>query len=232
VGAHEYAQSVNVAEAREVATTVDIYSTPLLTAREVARSLRMPESTLNVWLADRRPAPLVHAVDAERRGWPRVPFVGVVEAYVLRSLRDLGFSKASIRRAADLVREDFSDPYALAKERIATDGVGLFVRVADESLVQARDRQIAISEAISDYLTYISWDVTGNPSQLRLPQYPREAEVVIDPRFGWGVPVLARSRVPVDALVSLWKNGESIEAVSEEYELPTDVVENVLRQAA
>jgi uncharacterized protein (DUF433 family) len=171
-------------------------------------------------------------VDAERRGWPRVPFVGVVEAYVLRSLRDLGFSKASIRRAADLVREDFSDPYALAKERIATDGVGLFVRVADESLVQARDRQIAISEAISDYLTYISWDVTGNPSQLRLPQYPREAEVVIDPRFGWGVPVLARSRVPVDALVSLWKNGESIEAVSEEYELPTDVVENVLRQAA
>jgi len=161
-----------------------------------------------------------------------VPFVGVVEAYVLRSLRDLGFSKANIRRAADLVREDFSDPYALAKERIATDAVGLFVRVADESLVQARDRQIAISEAISDYLTYISWDVTGNPSQLRLPQYPREAEVVIDPRFGWGVPVLARSRVTVDALVALWKNGESIEAVSEEYELPTDVVENVLRQAA
>ncbi|MEP6816583.1 MAG: DUF433 domain-containing protein [Marmoricola sp.] len=50
---------------------------------------------------------------------------------------------------------------------------------------------------------------------------------MIDPRFGWGAPVLARSKVPVDALVSLWKNGESISAVSEEYDLPADVVEKV-----
>lgn len=212
--------------------TVDIYSTPLLTAREAARSLRMPESTLDGWLADRRPLPLVHSVDPERRGWSRMPFVGIVEAYVLRSLRELGFTKADIRRAADLVREEFDDPYALAKERIATDGVGLFVRVADDSLVHARDRQVAIREVIVDYLQYVVWDARGNPSQLRLPQYPREAEVMIDPRFGWGAPVLARSKVPVDALVSLWKNGESISAVSEEYDLPADVVENVLRQAA
>ena len=212
--------------------TVDIYSTPLLTAREAARSLRMPESTLDAWLVDPRGAPLVHAVAPERRGWPRVPFVGIVEAYVLRSLRELGFTKADVRRAAGLVRTEFDDPYALAKERIATDGVGLFVRVADESLVHARDRQVAIAEVISDYLQYVTWDATGSPSQLRLPQYPREAEVVIDPRFAWGAPVLARSRVPVDALVSLWKNGESIFAVSEEFELSADVVENVLRQAA
>lgn len=161
-----------------------------------------------------------------------MPFVGIVEAYVLRSLRELGFSKADIRRAADLVRHEFDDPYALARERIATDGVGLFVRIADDSLVHARDRQVAIREVIAGYLRYIVWDDKGNPLQLRLPQYPLAAEVIIDPRFGWGAPVLARSKVPVEALVSLWKNGESIAAVAEEYELPADVVENVLRQAA
>ena len=50
-----------------------------------ARYLGMPESTLDVWLLDRDQTPLVHAVQPERRGWPRVPFVGVIEAYVLRA---------------------------------------------------------------------------------------------------------------------------------------------------
>jgi hypothetical protein len=60
----------------------------------------------------------------------------------------------------------FDDPYALASQRIATDGVGLFVRFADEFLVHARDRQVAIPEVISDYLTYITWDTDGKPAQL------------------------------------------------------------------
>ncbi|MFD7156359.1 DUF433 domain-containing protein [Kribbella sp. NPDC059898] len=210
----------------------DIYEAPLLTAREAARTLKMPESTLDSWLADGSRPSLVHAVRPERRGWPRVPFVGVVEAYVLRTLRELGFSMPDIRRAADLVRSEFQDPYALARERIATDGVGLFVRVADQSVIHARDDQIAFPEVIAEYLTYISWDAEGNPARLRLPQYPAGAEVVIDPSFGWGAPVLAKSKVPVEALVSLWRTGEPISVVAEEYDLPADVVEDVLRQAA
>ncbi|NEA35958.1 DUF433 domain-containing protein [Streptomyces sp. SID13031] len=192
----------------------------------------MPESTLDSWLANDSRQPLVHALHPERRGWPRVPFVGIIEAYVLRTLRELGFSMPDIRRAADLVRSEFDDPYALASERVATDGVGLFVQVADESLVHTRDRQIAFPEVISEYLTYISWDTTGSPERLRLPQFPSQAEVIIDPRFGWGAPVLAKSKVPVEALVSLWRTGESISVVAEEYDLPADVVEDVLRQAA
>jgi uncharacterized protein (DUF433 family) len=211
---------------------IDIYRTPLLTARETARSLRMPESTLDAWLADSSGSSLVHAVAPERRGWPRVPFAGIVEAYVLRTLRELGFTMPDIRRAADLVRTEFQDPYALATKRIATDGVGLFVRVADESLVRAKDRQTAMAEVLAGYLTSISWDDTGNPAQLRLPQYPLEAAVVIDPRFGGGAPVLAKSKVPVESMVSLWRTGESIRDVAEEFDLTEDVVENVLRQAA
>ena len=57
---------------------IDYYSKPILTARETARYLGMPESTLDVWLLDRGKPPLVHAVQPERRGWPRVPFVGVI----------------------------------------------------------------------------------------------------------------------------------------------------------
>lgn len=210
----------------------DIYSTPILTARETAHYLKMPESTLDAWLASSHEQPLVHAVRPEKRGWPRVPFVGVIEAHVLRALRDLGMPMPDIRRAAELVRREFDDPYALARKRIATDGVALFVKMADNSLIHARDRQVAIADVLSDYLTYIDWDDTGNPQRLRLRDFPEGADVIIDPRFGWGSPVLAESKIRVEDLVALWRTGEPIRAVADEYGLSVDLVEDVLRQAA
>lgn len=211
---------------------MDRYRTPLLTARETARVLKMPESTLDSWLATSEHDALVHGVAPEKRGWPRVPFVGIVEAFVLRSLRDLGISMADVRRAADIVRQEFRDPYALAKERIATDGIRVFVRLADESIIHARDRQAAIEEVLRGHLRYITWDASGEPRSLRLPQYPDEAAVVIDPDFAWGAPVLARTKAPIDGMVALWRTGESMTSIAEEYGLPVSAVEDVLRQAA
>jgi uncharacterized protein (DUF433 family) len=210
---------------------VDIYRDPILTARETARYLRMPESTLDRWLAADH-TPLVHAVAPERRGWPRVPFVGVIEAYVLRALRDLRLSMHEIRLAADVVRKEFDDPYALARKRIATDGVTVFVRIADESLVHARTGQLAIREVLDEHLRYIDWDREGTARRLHLRHFSTSADVIIDPRFGWGVPVLAESKVRLADIVSLWRTGERISTVAEEYGLTVDLVEDVLRQAA
>lgn len=211
---------------------IDPHQTPLLTARETARHLKMPVSTLNVWLASPADAPLVHAVRSERRGWPRVPLAGIVEAWVLRALRESGMPMNDIRAAATTVRTEFNDPYALATRRIATDGVAVFARLADSSVLRARDRRHAIHDVLQDYLRHVDWDDTGTPIRLRLPDYPAGAEVVIDPRFGWGAPVLAQNKVKVEDVVALWRTGEPITAVAEEYNLAENVVEDVLRQAA
>ncbi|HWI42008.1 MAG TPA: DUF433 domain-containing protein [Nocardioides sp.] len=212
---------------------MDIYRTPLLTAREVARHLKMPESTLDVWIASQADdAPLIHAVQPERRGWPRMPFISIIETYVLRSLRELGAPKADVLRAAEIIRHEFGDEYALASKRIATDGIALFVELADKSILHVRDNQYGIREVLDGYLQYITWDDDGKPRNLRLRQYPDQAQVVIDPRFGWGAPVLANSRVPVEAMLDLWRTGEPMSIVSEEFDLPLTVVEDVLRVAA
>lgn len=212
---------------------VDIWRTPLLTARETARHLQMPETTLDGWLRD--PAdggPLVHGVVPEKRAAPRVPFVGIVEAYVLRSLRDLGTPLAEVRAAALLVRREFDDPYALASKRIATDGVNAFVRLLDESVVRAVDAQQGIREVLDGYLEHVEWDDRDRPLRIRLQQYPKQAAVVIDPRFGWGAPVLSHGKVPVDAMTQLWRAGESMQVIAHEFDLEPDVVEDVLRVAA
>lgn len=211
----------------------DKFNDPLLTPRDVARHLRIPESTLYYWLGEEAGgAPLVHRVVPEKRGWPSVPFVAVVEAYVLRSLRDLGLTKSKIREAAAEVRRSFRTPYALATQKITTDGVDIFVHYADGDLARVGDRQLPIREVIDDYLHYINWDVDdGFAASLRLRQYSDIAPVIIDPRFGWGAPVVESTKVPVDAVVELWTAGETLEDVAYEYDLTRDQVEAICRAA-
>lgn len=212
---------------------VDRFHDPLLTTKETARHLLIPRRTLNHWLAEEAGgAPLVHRVDPERRGWPTVPFIAVVEAYVLRSLRDLGLTKQKIRDAAAAVRAEFGTDYALATKKIVTDGVDIFLEYADGDLARVGDRQYPIREVLDGYLRYIAWDAGDEfASSLQLRQYPDIAPVVIDPRFGWGAPVVKQNRVPVDAVVEMWLAGDSLKDVGYEYDLDPDQVEAICRAA-
>jgi uncharacterized protein (DUF433 family) len=213
---------------------VDKFNDPLLTPKDVARHLRIPESTMYYWLGEEADgAPLVHRVVPEKRGWPSVPFVAVVEAYVLRSLRDLGLKKSEIRDAAAEVRRSFDTPYALATKKITTDGVDIFVHYADDELARIKDGQRPFRDMIGDYLYYINWDAADEfAGSLRLRQYPDVAPVIIDPRFGWGAPVVQSTNVPVDAVVDLWLAGESLEDVAYEYDMTRDQVEAICRAAS
>ncbi|QOC91417.1 DUF433 domain-containing protein [Micromonospora craniellae] len=214
---------------------IDKLHDALLTPSDAARYLGIPRSTMYSWLAEKAAgAPLVHSVPPVKRGWPSVPFVAVIEAYVLRSLRDLKLGKDKIRDAAAEIRRVFGSPYGLADQRIATDGIDVFVHYVDtDELARAGDQQMPIREVISDYLKCIVWEPSdAYPARLRLRQYPDNAQVIIDPRFGWGAPVVARTKVPVEAVVGMWRAGESSEVVADEYGLTVDEVEAVVRVAA
>ncbi|NDL61139.1 DUF433 domain-containing protein [Phytoactinopolyspora sp. XMNu-373] len=212
---------------------VDKFADPLLTAAEASRHLGIPRSTLQSWLKDDAPGgSLVHEVPARKRGYPSMPFVAVIEAYVLRSLRDLGLSKATIRQAALEVREAFDTPYALAAKRIVTDGVDLFIRHSPDQYTRVGDQQVPIREVLEDYLRDISFDKDGFPGRLRLRRYADAAELIIDPRFAWGAPVVADQKVPIHAVVDLWRAGEPMTVVADEFDLSPATVESICRVAA
>ncbi|MFE8014437.1 DUF433 domain-containing protein [Streptomyces antibioticus] len=189
----------------------------LLTPAEVASHLEIPRSTLKSWLNGKAGrAPLVHQVEPVRKGQPSVPFIGVAEAYVLRSLRSMGLRMSEIREAAAAVRDAFDTPYGLVSRGIATDGVSLLV---EHGWAPA-------SRALSDHLRRLTWEPGDNfPSSLRLRQYPDSLPVVIDPRFGHGLPVVAANRVPVRAITDLWEAGESVEDIAYDYDMTPEQVD-------
>lgn len=145
------------------------------------------------WLSQQAAgSPLVHSVPPERRGWPSVSFVAIVEAYVLRALRSLDIPTHKIREAAADIREQFGNEYALATRRFATDGIDVFIHHLDSDV----------------------------------------AEVVIDPRFAWGAPIVEPAKVPVEAVLSMWRAGEPPDVVADEYGLSVDQVNTLIRVAA
>src|SRR4051794_1627619 len=52
------------------------------------------------------------------------------------------------------------------------------------------------------------------------------------PALRWGAPVLSQSKVTVEDLVALWRSGERLVTIADEYDLTVDVVEDVLRRAS
>ncbi|MDO0977187.1 DUF433 domain-containing protein [Mycolicibacterium frederiksbergense] len=216
-----------------VATMVDIFKDPLFTPNEVSAYLKIPRSTVYHWLKPESGSPpLVHHLTPERRGAASVPFAALVEAFVLRALRnELKFTKQQIADTVADVRDTFGTDFALASNRIATDGIDIFVRHSEADFVRVGDHQVLIREVVGDYLKYIVWAPDSDyASRLRLRSFDSAvAPVIIDPRFGWGAPVVERNKVPVRAVIDLWASGESMATVADEYGLSEVEAEEICR---
>jgi len=200
---------------------VDIYSEPMLNVNDASRYLGMPTETLRRWRSDR----VIHSVSSQRRGWPTLPFAAVVEAFVLRELRSVGFTRRQIVEAADGVRREFDDEFGLARPGVGYDeGLEIFLAIGGE-YYRARDRQQAIKQTVRSFHECIQW-VGQDPQRLKLA---RLGNVYLDPRFGWGQPVAEPSRVPVQAIMGLWYAGESIQSIAHEYDMSANSVDDLVR---
>jgi uncharacterized protein (DUF433 family) len=199
----------------------DIYVKPMLNTAEAATFLAIPASTLGVWQRNRS----IHSVQPERRGWPTLPFAAVVEAFVLRALRELRFSQKKIREAAEGIRREFDDDFGLVRPNVGTDGIEIFLEVGRE-LYRAKDGHQVIRETVERFERFIDW--TGqDPARLRLQQF--DGTVILDPRFGWGTPVIASNKVPLHAVLGLWRGGETIADIAVNFRMEPADVERVIQ---
>jgi uncharacterized protein (DUF433 family) len=96
--------------------------------------------------------------------------------------------------------------------------------------VRAIDSQIAIKAVIEEYLKFVVWEEDRYPKRLRLKTY-QGANVIIDPRFAFGQPVLARQKVRVEDILDAFWAGEGYVTIAKEFRVGADEVEAVVRSA-
>lgn len=161
----------------------------------------------------------------------RRPHVGTL----LRELRNAGLTTQHTRAGVERLREQTGDDYVLASEIIVSDGGELLYGAASEvapEWVRARDGRVAIRQVVEAVIGDGSYAVDGYAFRLHLRSYG-SADVIIDPRFGFGQPVLGAGKLRVETVADLFfGGGESVADIADEYDLSTDDVEAVLRVMA
>lgn len=219
------------------AAQTDFRETPLYTATEAAHYLRVPVSTVRAWAfgqslrkdGSRRFKPVIAL--ASRQG-KLLSFINLVELFVLSAIRRRhGVALPQVRKALDYLKKSFPSPHPLADHEFQTNGVDLFVEKFGEYLNLSRDGQIEIKELIEARLRCVLRDEAGVPLKLYLA--PRAGNdrgiVLIDPRLGFGRPVIEGTGIRTEVIVGRFRAGELIDSIAEDYGRLRIEIEEIVR---
>ncbi len=230
---------------------LDRFSTALYTTAEAARYLDVPASTLTTWAHGyhHRPhgrrdvvgAPILTTLPRTGARGPVIPFIGLAEGVVLTAMRRSGVPLQRIRPALEQLDAQFGLAHALASQRLYTDGAEILfdyaeatadpglVRAAGE-LVVVRNGQRVFNEIVAAHLQRLDFDEQGYVRLIRLPAY-RTAELVVDPTRGFGQPIFARGGARLEDALALFRAGEPLDVVADEYAIPAEQLEDAVRIA-
>lgn len=234
----------------DASSALDRFSSPLYTVVEAARYLDVPVSTLRSWAKGYRRAgkgrlavtgsPVLTTVKSSRRG-PVIPFVGLAEGLVLTAMRRAGVPLQRIRPALARLDEELGLQHALASRRLYTDGAEVLYDYAEtgedeeaaraaRELVVVRSDQRVFNEVVDAYLRRLEFAEDGYVQLIRLPAY-EVAEIVVDPARGFGQPIFARGGARLEDALALFRAGEPLDVVAQEYGIPPAELEDAVRVA-
>lgn len=228
--------------------SVDKFASPLYTKAEAARFLGLPVATFRSWSQGYRVTregktltaePVVTSVGAGRRD-ATIPFIGLAEAYVLAALRRVGIPLQRIRPALAKLSSEIGVAHALASKQLFTDGAEVLYdyssQAADDvaepirELVVVRNGQHVLNEAVQQYLRRIEFGTDGYAMVVPLPGF-RRASVIADARRSFGQPIFVRGGARLSDAFSMFRGGEDLDVVAEEYGIPREELEDAVRQA-
>ena len=225
---------------RNLRRNVDPREMPAYSIPVAAHYLQLPEATLRSWVlgrtyplkdgTKRRFKPLIVLPD---KRITLLSFLNLAEAHVLSALRrEHEILMPHIRSALNFVSNKFGWKRPLIEQEFRTDGVGLFIDHYGRLIDVSADGQVVMRQVIEAYLERLEWE---NMTVARLYPFTRARDIhsprsiVIDPRYSFGRPVLARSHISTEAIVDRYKAGESIDELAEDYGCQRLEIEEALR---
>ena len=171
-----------------------------------------------------------------------LPFVGLAEGLALTAIRKSGVTMQRIRPALEVLQKELGLDHVLASKSLYTDGSEILYDYAEQEgdsdqahaareLIVVRDGQRVFNDVMNHYLQRVEFASDGYAQVIPLPGFGH-ADVVADPRRGFGQPTFERGGAKVEDVIGLFLAGETLTDVSEEYGVPMSELEDALRVAA
>ncbi|OLP20413.1 hypothetical protein BST81_00580 [Leptolyngbya sp. 'hensonii'] len=207
---------------------LDFRNIPTYSIVDAARYLTIPVGTLRSWLQGRYyPVedgkrffePLIQRPDPDI---PQLSFTNLVEAHVLRAIREIhGVRLDKVRTALDYIDQQFDIPHPLARIEFQTDGISLFIESMGRLINASEKGQLEMQNVLKHLLERIEWDKGGIAARLfpltRIKDQNAPKILVIDPRISFGRPILTGTGIPTAILAERYKAGEAMDNLAEDY---------------
>ena len=205
--------------------------TPSYHASEAARLLALPVSTVTAWCfgqgyrSSRGARKQFRAVidPADPRG-RLLSFGNLCELHVLGSItRAHRIPLQKVRIGIAYVRRKLGLQRPLLSERFRTNGLDLFLEHAGQLVSVTQDGQTAMRGEFEKALSRIERGAAGAPVRLfpySRPTIGRSAQpavIAIDPRIGFGRPIVFHAGVRTEVIADRFAAGDSPEDMAEDY---------------
>lgn len=209
--------------------TPDPRDQPLYTVAEAAQYLQLPRTTLASWTKGRG------LIQPAKASPPVLSFLNLVEAFVLSAIRrkhEVPMQRA--RKALQYVKREMGVARPLVTVDFRTDGLDLFVERYGRVVNVSQDgAQLLLREAIEGYLERIEWDDSGLAERLfplaRSGAIDQPRAIMIDPRLGFGRPVIAGTGIRTEIVIERYRAGESMSVLADDYGVAPDLIEDAVR---
>lgn len=157
-----------------------------------------------------------------------VSFVDLVEVIVIGGLRKKGFSLRTIRKMNEFCQLLLQKTRPLVTETFKVSGRDIFVLASHGHLVNVSTQRgmQAWDEVLDPFLETVDYE---NELARRWWPMGREYPVVVDPEYGFGLPVVSGSGVRTEILAERARAGDTDEEISYDFGLDASQVEAALR---
>jgi len=226
------------------ASTFDPKNDPAYAIAEASRYLKVANTTLRSWVAD-RPYPkaegvgqfgaLIHPPQAPP---PLLSFWNLIEVHVLRALRsDHGVSIRAVREALSFAEQRLQIIRLLLSRQLYAGGGEVFLQKYGQLIHLRPSGQLMLQHLFEEHLKRVEWDEHLLPGRL----YPfMESNtlssgrlIVIDASIAFGRPVVISGGISTAAIVDRIDAGEQVAALAEDYDLsPHEITQAVFYERA
>lgn len=207
------------------------YDAPSYHASEAARPLALPVSTVKAWCFGQG----YRGPQGERKTFQAViepadprarllSFANLCEIHILGSItRAHRIPLQKVRLGMEYIRKSLGTPRPLLSEDFRTNGLHLFLEHAGQLVSVTGEGQTAMRGEFEKALNRIERGPAGKP--VRLFPFSRSANrpsiqpnvVAIDPRVGFGRPIIARAGVRTEVIADRFAAGDSPKDMAEDY---------------
>ncbi len=185
------------------------------TASEAARLLRIEnKQRIYRWLNGEKSADAVIVRDySPMSGTQELSFWDIIEVRFVEHFRSQGLSLQFLRKVAAKARVELETqhPFALSNMRFLTDRRRIFLQTAEEERAQRKTYDVLSGqyEMYDAIEALLAKGIAFHPVTLLADEWmPLESEcpnVIVNPRYAFGQPVVRNEKVPTAAIFRSWK---------------------------